>query len=545
MRTHALRPVRGLAPLLALLALLVPATAAAQVRADTDLQPFRPAMDSRGFITVNASDVLGPGEPSFGLVTTWGRGLLRFESGGMSYEVENMVTPTLVGAIGLRLLGLDLEAGAALPFTIMAGDRGPDAGGSTPADPNDDVSYRFDGQGLADAALHLKWRLRSTARGPGIGLALVGSLSLPTASEADRWLGDGAAVPQLVAVADLRRGPFALALNGGVRWRGDGARFRDDPPAMASMSPPATRGVIQDGSAIPFGLASSLALVPDRLDLVAEVFGAAPLSGENYFPLEALGGLKVYLARNSYLTLGAGAGLLPDRGANPDSRAFLAIVFEPRSADPARGSVPDPPARPSPPADRDVDDDGIVDRLDRCPTEPEDVDGFQDEDGCPDIDNDGDLIVDVDDLCIDRPETYNTVDDEDGCPDRGPVIEHEGEIEILDVIQFEFDSAEIRPESHHLLRAVARTIMLNPAIQLVEVRGHTDERGSAAYNLDLSRRRAASVLEFLVSEGVARDHLDSHGYGETRPLIRESNERAWTANRRVEFIIARGHGGGH
>lgn len=65
----------------------------------------------------------------------------------------------------------------------------------------------------------------------------------------------------------------------------------------------------------------------------------------------------------------------------------------------------------------DPDGDGIFADADQCPEAPEDFDGFQDEDGCPDPDNDGDGIPDVDDVCPLDPETFNGVDDEDGCPD--------------------------------------------------------------------------------------------------------------------------------
>ena len=520
-----------LARLLATVVVLAPAAAHAQDGADIDLQAFRPAMDSRGFVTVNGSSVLAPGQPSFGLVTSWGRGLLQLEGDGNRYEVEHLITPTLVGAIGFRLLGLDLEVGAGLPFAVMAGDRSPDGGVTTP-DPNDDVSYRFDGQGMADAALRLKWRLRRPPRDQGLGLAVIGSVTLPTASESERWLGDGSTVPEVSAVADYRRGRLTLAANAGARWR-ERQRFTDD----QMLGAPLTGGTLEVGSSIPGGLAASYSILPERFDVLVEVFGAYPLDGENYFPLEALGGLKLYLAESSHLSFGAGAGLL-DRGASPDTRAFLAIVFEPRPTLRESGGVPSPRPRPrSLPGDRDKD--GIIDPDDECPDDPEDVDGFQDEDGCPDIDNDDDRILDVDDLCIDRPEKYNTVEDEDGCPDNGPVIEREGEIEILDVIEFEFDSDVIREESHGILRAVAKTIELNPKIQLVQVRGHTDERGSAAYNLDLSQRRARSVREFLAGEGVARERLDSRGFGEEKPLVREHNEAAWARNRRVEFIIER------
>jgi OmpA-OmpF porin, OOP family len=66
---------------------------------------------------------------------------------------------------------------------------------------------------------------------------------------------------------------------------------------------------------------------------------------------------------------------------------------------------------------RDRDGDGIRDRVDKCPDEPEDFDGFQDEDGCPDPDNDRDGILDVDDLCPNVAEDRDGVQDDDGCPD--------------------------------------------------------------------------------------------------------------------------------
>jgi outer membrane protein OmpA-like peptidoglycan-associated protein len=92
-------------------------------------------------------------------------------------------------------------------------------------------------------------------------------------------------------------------------------------------------------------------------------------------------------------------------------------------------------------------------------------------------------------------------------------------------------------DSFAILHAVSMTMETNPHIGLVEVQGHTDERGSEAYNLDLSQRRAQSVVNFLVKDGVAEKRLEAQGYGESQPKIRKSNEQAWAANRRVEFII--------
>ena len=70
---------------------------------------------------------------------------------------------------------------------------------------------------------------------------------------------------------------------------------------------------------------------------------------------------------------------------------------------------------------------------DECPKDPEDRDGFEDDDGCPDKDNDKDGILDADDKCPNEPETYNGLTDEDGCPDRGGVIILDAPVTILDI----------------------------------------------------------------------------------------------------------------
>ena len=76
-----------------------------------------------------------------------------------------------------------------------------------------------------------------------------------------------------------------------------------------------------------------------------------------------------------------------------------------------------------------------------------------------------------------------------------------------------------------------------PDIELIEVQGHTDERGDDGYNLDLSRRRAAAVVEYLVAHGVDARRLTSRGYGETQPIDLRHSEAAWAVNRRVSFVL--------
>lgn len=599
-----------------LAAVLGASTAHAQQPAgNIDLSGFRPAIDSRGYLTVNASQVLGHGELSFGIgALDWGYKLLDFEGNGAEYSIDNIITATLIGAVGLKLGPAELEFGVSAPIRIMYGDIGPD--------PDSNTDFKVDGQGFGNLGVHLKTRFLKTSKGPKVGLGLIASVYFPTASPKDKFLGEDQLVPQVMLVVDKEFGRerrLRMALNGGFRYR-DTRTFTDNDPGTGAVPEPTTGGVIQASSEIPFGFGIAYAIVKQKIDLVGEVFGAIPVGDhENYQPLEALGGVKLYLARNSFLSLGAGRGLRTSKGGSPDFRGFIGIVFEPnigdRDGDGIKDDVdkcPDDPEDfddfededgcPDPDNDRDGildeddqcplipedldgfqdedgcpegdvndrdgdgildhvdqcpddpedfdkfededgcpdpdnDQDGILDVDDLCPNDPEDKDGFEDEDGCPDLDNDRDRILDVDDKCPNEPETYNGFEDEDGCPDRGRVVVTDTAIEILDMVYFEYNKAVIKPQSYPILDAVAATLKGNPSIELIEIQGHTDERGNDAYNLDLSDKRAAAVKQYLIDQGVDAKRLESQGYGETQPLDRRSNEAAWAKNRRVAFLI--------
>jgi outer membrane protein OmpA-like peptidoglycan-associated protein len=611
----------------------VPAVASAQAGGNITLDSFKPAMDSRGYLTINASQVLGDREVSFGLgALDWGHHMLAFgdtttcnsSSGAPCYMVNDMITATLIGAFGIHAGPAELEFGVSAPVVIMSGDRGPNMGTGNSA-----MNFELSGQGFGNLGLHFKTRFLKTSRPPHLGIGLIASVYLPTVSTKNSWLGDNQVVPQVMGIVDKEFGSksqLRISINGGIRIRSTTTTFTHN---MDPDGAPLTNGQISSGTEVPLGLGIAYGIKPQKFDVVAEVFGAVPVFSKpaaapgttvvDYQPLEAIGGVKLYLARNSFLSLGGGRGLLTGKGANPDIRAFIGIVFEPnigdRDGDGIKDDVdkcPDDPEDfdgfededgcPDPDNDRDgipdVDDkcpnipedkdgfqdedgcpegnkndrdgDGILDDVDKCPDDPEDFDGFQDEDGCPDPDNDQDGILDVDDLCpndpedkdgfededgcpdpdndkdriLDKddkcpnePETYNGFEDEDGCPDRGRVVVTDTSIEILDMIYFEYDKAIIKKESYPILDAVAATLQGNPSIQLVEIQGHTDERGDDAYNLDLSDRRAHSVRQYLIDKGVDEKRLTAQGYGETQPLDRSHNEKAWAKNRRVAFLI--------
>ncbi|MGE5184493.1 MAG: OmpA family protein [Acidobacteriota bacterium] len=215
--------------------------------------------------------------------------------------------------------------------------------------------------------------------------------------------------------------------------------------------------------------------------------------------------------------------------------------------------------------DLDNDGDGIADKLDKCPLEAEDHDGYQDEDGCPEPDNDADGIADTADHCPNEPEDRDGFQDEDGCPD--PDNDKDGfpdakdacpneygvppdgcpkkynlvvvtakKIELKQTVFFDFNKATIRPVSFPLLNDVAQAMKDNPKIK-VEVQGHTDSIGNDNYNLKLSQKRAESVKAYLVKQGVAADRMVPKGYGENVPIADNRTKEGRDQNRRVEFVI--------
>jgi OmpA-OmpF porin, OOP family len=185
--------------------------------------------------------------------------------------------------------------------------------------------------------------------------------------------------------------------------------------------------------------------------------------------------------------------------------------------------------------DPDNDADGILDAADKCPLQPEDMDGFQDDDGCPDPDNDQDQIADVDDYCPNTPGVPGG--DHPGCPKKNSlIVVTEKEIRITQQIQFEFNKAIIKPGiSFKILDEVVGVLNDNPKISL-EVQGHTDNVGSDAYNMKLSQSRADAVKAYLVAHGISPTRLVSKGYGFHQPLVPNDTAANRTLNRRVQFI---------
>jgi len=208
--------------------------------------------------------------------------------------------------------------------------------------------------------------------------------------------------------------------------------------------------------------------------------------------------------------------------------------------DTAQGPTPDPARAGCPAGDRDSD--GVLDPDDQCPDTAAGPRPSTARRGCPAPDADHDGIIDTPegpDQCPDRPETFNGVDDEDGCPDGAALAEQVGvQIRILQQVNFRTDSDEITgPTSFRVLDSVVSILRAMVNIAQIDIQGHTDDRGAADHNRDLSNRRAASVVNYLREHGIDASRLASHGFGPDCPMEQGRSSRARAANRRVQFVI--------
>ena len=111
-----------------------------------------------------------------------------------------------------------------------------------------------------------------------------------------------------------------------------------------------------------------------------------------------------------------------------------------------------------------------------------------------------------------------------------------GAVVRLNNVYFDFDKWNLRPESFVELDRVVKMLADNPAIE-IEMSAHTDSRGSDDYNFKLSDIRARSVMEYILSKGIATSRIRSQGYGETKPVVPNDSDENRQLNRRVEFTI--------
>lgn len=383
-----------------------------------DLHLFRPAVDTRGYFSVNGSEVMPHKEFSFGLVMDAGFGLLRYNgfardpntAAAEAWRQERIAKQAFTGTFMFNFGLIDrLVIGLQLPITFFRGNgvQVPDSGSTcdTTGCLYNDAGVGLRSQGVGDLTIHIKARLLNLGELP-IGIAVTLRAGFPTA-KTEQFAGEPGYSLWPTAVLEFQPiEKIRLAIEGGYRWNSQqGASFIWDglsDPGGATATMPIDQGNghrFTYDDLITFGFGSSFRIA-GPLDFVIEFYGsqiAKEIGTKGALSMEALGGFKYFVTNKSFLTFAAGAGIPKTGFQAADIRAVLGFLYEP--------------------AVGDRDNDGIPDDDDGCPDDAEDKDGFEDSDGCPDLDNDGDGILDVDDRCPLVKEDYDGERDEDGCPE--------------------------------------------------------------------------------------------------------------------------------
>lgn len=239
------------------------------------------------------------------------------------------------------------------------------------------------------------------------GMAFAAVATLPFGDDS-AFLGNGGFTFRPTLIADLTRGPLTIALNLGAIVRPETIVYDPHEVAIGAASPRALIGV---GHELTWSAGAAYRFVK-WVALAAELYGLVPLVHSANRPgdaardhtAEILGGLQIFPGRGLIIAVGAGANIAPSALRHDDVRAFVGLTWT-------------KPATATPTLSGDDDGDGIVNGLDLCPNEPEDKDGFEDGDGCPDPDNDRDGVSDAEDRCPTDPEDRDAFEDEDGCPE--------------------------------------------------------------------------------------------------------------------------------
>lgn len=384
--------------------------------------------------------------------------------------------------------------------------------------------------------------LRLTGKVPVLGpswpvaLAALLDLRLPT-GDPDSFASDGLVfAPSVVASRPL--GPVRIDAQVGYLFRDQGQ--------YAQL-------VVQD--AFTWGVGASTALpalwrLSDwraHAELVGNVPRGYDLDTTRYRPaLQAAAGLRIGVARGWEVEVGGTTGLGPPGYGQESWRVFAGVRYAKLGKDTDGDGVTDdddwcpgkPGIRgnhgcPEGAIDFDADRDGVPLPDDKCP----EVKGSADMDGCPDTDLD--FIPDPQDACPEEPGPATN----DGCPvgDEDLVEIEDEKLSLKDAINFDTGKDTILPRSDRILDSIAAILKANPDIPRVRVEGHTDDVGAEAYNMDLSQRRAQSVVNALVRRGIDAAKLLPVGYGESRPLATPRTSKSLAVmralNRRVEFTI--------
>lgn len=524
--------------------------------ASAPLDRFEPAPAGDAFFAVPSAAVTGTLRPALDLSWSYARDplVLRTKSGNVAplrWVDHQMILHAMASLQLVKRVELDID----FPFTLSQGGTSGTLGGTSVVAPS--------GATLNDVRAGGRVALlRQDGGVPGAGLAF--SAWLPT-GDATAFAGAGSAryAPSLIVGADYSR--FLWSATVGRRFQHERAGELIGSQMFAGAAAAFRWQTLQIGPEVTLSGGAGDRVSP----LVRDVAGAEILVGARY-------GIGPFM-----LGVGGGPGLGHGVGT-PTYRLFASLSWAVDSGSPdadgdpggaragaGRETATHPVAPPKPLVavrSPDLDGDGVPDAEDRCPTilgdaspgavrrgcpADRDRDGVYDvDDHCPDVpgaasddpakngcplDTDGDGIVDAEDACPAERGKATADPKTSGCPD---AVRIQGtQIIILQQVNFETARDEIKADSFDLLGQVASVLTQHPEIARLAVDGHTDSRGAEKANINLSQRRALSVVRWLTEHGIDARRLEARGFGPRRPIADNASDAGRARNRRVEFLI--------
>ena len=392
--------MRCLLPWLALsLFFAVPAAAE---EAHFPVERFRPAIDGTGVLDVDSGQV--------GQHLQWTVGAFaNYALNPLVFVDEN---GERAGSLVAHRIGLDVIAAVSLFDWLELGIDVPAVLFQTRDDSVDGILTNpgdLAAVGIGDLRLLSKVRLLRARSGQGVDLALIPAITVPTGfpgGSSGNYIGEGQLTfaPEVAVSRDFGEDEpngagIKLAANIGYRLRPQERQFLN---VIVGHELTARLGGAWRVSSLPLQLEASA-------NAATRAFQPFT-SGFEENPLEVIGGVSYDVMPHLRLTAGLGKGIVSGVGT-PDFRALLGV-------------------RLIPVVDDDRDHDGIKNAADNCPDDPEDKDGYKDDDGCPDVDNDADGILDINDKCPDVAEDKDGFEDEDGCID--PDNDKDGVLDVDD-----------------------------------------------------------------------------------------------------------------
>lgn len=455
-----------------------------------------------GHLATDSSQVLPAWTPSAGVATTY---LRSFES-EPGPAVDARLQTDLLFAFGIADWGqLEMD----LPMVLH--QRGLTVEGNG--------LVALPGASVGDLRLGARGTiLRTPRRGFGLGLGL--DATVPTGRpDALTTYGGGTYTPSILGEYRGTRG-IVVATNVGY-----------------SVRPEVNQGQAIGGDVIPVRLAVRVPVAPrEAFSLFAELDGQTSMVRGADSPVALRSGFRWQTRGGLVMQLWGGGSVLSSLGL-PTMQLGLSAAFAPprrvrtepafegnkrpgasslaRHHDHALMAAMDTPPVPRPPRPSDPDGDGVLAKADLCPTVPEDRDGTQDDDGCPELDDDRDGLPDVVDLCPSAPEVINGYRDLDGCPDRrlahgaGETFETFEPRKLLPALHFAEGSAAVDSTMESQLDEVAELLRLNPWIERLQLAVFVPKTKDAAADAHLAHARTQAIRQGLDARGIERWRVEA------------------------------------